>query len=141
MEPMEYSQACKPLPPGTSILFEPRSVTYVLVTTASISHRSHTHTHTRSDVSVGLCCPFIYFSFFLSRSLSSPQTLSRSLSLSPLHKPSLSGSLSPLPQPSLSLSLSLSFLLTPPPLSLGYCEGNGYRVGFGPCAGTILPAL
>uniref|UniRef100_A0A674A2G8 Fumarylacetoacetase n=1 Tax=Salmo trutta TaxID=8032 RepID=A0A674A2G8_SALTR len=23
----------------------------------------------------------------------------------------------------------------------GYCEGNGYRVGFGPCAGTILPAL
>ncbi|CAK6970421.1 fumarylacetoacetase [Scomber scombrus] len=23
----------------------------------------------------------------------------------------------------------------------GYCEGNGYRVGFGPCMGTILPAL
>uniref|UniRef100_A0A8K9UJH4 Fumarylacetoacetase n=1 Tax=Oncorhynchus mykiss TaxID=8022 RepID=A0A8K9UJH4_ONCMY len=23
----------------------------------------------------------------------------------------------------------------------GYCEGSGYRVGFGPCAGTILPAL
>ncbi|XP_034082886.1 LOW QUALITY PROTEIN: fumarylacetoacetase-like, partial [Gymnodraco acuticeps] len=23
----------------------------------------------------------------------------------------------------------------------GYCQGDGYRVGFGPCAGTILPAL
>ncbi|XP_042171871.1 fumarylacetoacetase [Oncorhynchus tshawytscha] len=23
----------------------------------------------------------------------------------------------------------------------GYCEGSGYRVGFGPCVGTILPAL
>lgn len=23
----------------------------------------------------------------------------------------------------------------------GYCEGDGYRVGFGPCKGTILPAL
>uniref|UniRef100_A0A8C4E9U9 Fumarylacetoacetase n=1 Tax=Dicentrarchus labrax TaxID=13489 RepID=A0A8C4E9U9_DICLA len=23
----------------------------------------------------------------------------------------------------------------------GYCEGDGYRVGFGPCVGTILPAL
>ncbi|XP_062327846.1 fumarylacetoacetase isoform X2 [Osmerus eperlanus] len=23
----------------------------------------------------------------------------------------------------------------------GYCEGNGYRVGFGPCVGSILPAL
>uniref|UniRef100_A0A3Q3A8C2 Fumarylacetoacetase n=1 Tax=Kryptolebias marmoratus TaxID=37003 RepID=A0A3Q3A8C2_KRYMA len=23
----------------------------------------------------------------------------------------------------------------------GYCEGNGYRVGFGSCRGTILPAL
>lgn len=24
---------------------------------------------------------------------------------------------------------------------LGYCEGDGYRVGFGPCKGAILPAL
>ncbi|XP_047436868.1 fumarylacetoacetase [Mugil cephalus] len=23
----------------------------------------------------------------------------------------------------------------------GYCQGDGYRVGFGPCRGTILPAL
>uniref|UniRef100_A0A6Q2XLQ1 Fumarylacetoacetase n=1 Tax=Esox lucius TaxID=8010 RepID=A0A6Q2XLQ1_ESOLU len=23
----------------------------------------------------------------------------------------------------------------------GYCEGSGYRVGFGPCTGTVLPAL
>ncbi|KAM7406660.1 hypothetical protein PAMP_001026 [Pampus punctatissimus] len=23
----------------------------------------------------------------------------------------------------------------------GYCQGDGYRVGFGPCMGTILPAL
>ncbi|XP_041663528.1 fumarylacetoacetase [Cheilinus undulatus] len=23
----------------------------------------------------------------------------------------------------------------------GYCQGDGYRVGFGPCIGTILPAL
>lgn len=23
----------------------------------------------------------------------------------------------------------------------GYCQGDGYRVGFGPCTGTILPAL
>ncbi|XP_070689153.1 fumarylacetoacetase [Pempheris klunzingeri] len=23
----------------------------------------------------------------------------------------------------------------------GYCQGDGYRVGFGPCVGTILPAL
>ncbi|XP_019935161.2 fumarylacetoacetase [Paralichthys olivaceus] len=23
----------------------------------------------------------------------------------------------------------------------GYCQGNGYRVGFGPCIGTIVPAL
>lgn len=23
----------------------------------------------------------------------------------------------------------------------GYCQGEGYRVGFGPCTGTILPAL
>uniref|UniRef100_A0A0E9XQH2 Fumarylacetoacetase n=2 Tax=Anguilla anguilla TaxID=7936 RepID=A0A0E9XQH2_ANGAN len=23
----------------------------------------------------------------------------------------------------------------------GYCEGNGYRVGFGKCTGRILPAL
>lgn len=23
----------------------------------------------------------------------------------------------------------------------GYCQGSGYRVGFGPCMGTILPAL
>ncbi|KAM4602723.1 fumarylacetoacetase [Polymixia lowei] len=23
----------------------------------------------------------------------------------------------------------------------GYCEGAGYRVGFGPCTGTVLPAL
>jgi fumarylacetoacetase len=23
----------------------------------------------------------------------------------------------------------------------GYCQGEGYRVGFGECAGTILPAL
>jgi len=23
----------------------------------------------------------------------------------------------------------------------GWCQGDGYRVGFGPCAGTILPAL
>jgi fumarylacetoacetase len=22
----------------------------------------------------------------------------------------------------------------------GFCQGNGYRVGFGPCVGTILPA-
>ncbi|CAF91787.1 unnamed protein product, partial [Tetraodon nigroviridis] len=24
---------------------------------------------------------------------------------------------------------------------LGYCQGDGYRVGFGECAGTILPSL
>lgn len=23
----------------------------------------------------------------------------------------------------------------------GYCQGNGYRVGFGECRGKILPAL
>uniref|UniRef100_H3CFF8 Fumarylacetoacetase n=2 Tax=Tetraodon nigroviridis TaxID=99883 RepID=H3CFF8_TETNG len=23
----------------------------------------------------------------------------------------------------------------------GYCQGDGYRVGFGECAGTILPSL
>ncbi|KAA8578700.1 hypothetical protein FQN60_006995 [Etheostoma spectabile] len=23
----------------------------------------------------------------------------------------------------------------------GYCQGDGYRVGFGPCMGTVLPAL
>lgn len=22
----------------------------------------------------------------------------------------------------------------------GFCQGNGYRIGFGPCSGTILPA-
>lgn len=27
------------------------------------------------------------------------------------------------------------------PLCLGYCQGDGYRVGFGECAGTILPSL
>lgn len=26
-------------------------------------------------------------------------------------------------------------------LSLGYCQGNGFRVGFGQCSGKILPAL
>ncbi|CAN9506859.1 unnamed protein product [Ophioblennius macclurei] len=24
---------------------------------------------------------------------------------------------------------------------MGYCQGDGYRVGFGPCRGTIIPAL
>ena len=23
----------------------------------------------------------------------------------------------------------------------GYCQGNGYRIGFGECIGTILPAI
>jgi hypothetical protein len=26
-------------------------------------------------------------------------------------------------------------------ISLGFCQGNGYRVGFGECTGTILPAV
>ena len=26
-------------------------------------------------------------------------------------------------------------------LSLGHCQGDGYRVGFGPCSGTIVQAL
>jgi fumarylacetoacetase len=32
------------------------------------------------------------------------------------------------------------FLLDGDSLTLsGYCQGEGYRVGFGPCVGTILP--
>ena len=40
-------------------------------------------------------------------------------------------------------SLSLAALsLTPCALSLaGHCQGDGYRVGFGQCAGKVLPAL
>lgn len=40
-------------------------------------------------------------------------------------------------------SLSLAALwLTPCPLSVaGHCQGDGYRIGFGQCAGKVLPAL
>lgn len=33
------------------------------------------------------------------------------------------------------------FSLTPPSSVLGHCQGDGYRVGFGLCAGKVLPAL
>ena len=85
-------------------------------------------------------------------------SLSPSSLLSLLPPSSSSFFLPSLPPPSFSLSLLLLLLLLPPSSSFlpslspssqdndtvimtGYCQGEGYRVGFGRCVGPVLPAV
>lgn len=39
------------------------------------------------------------------------------------------------------ISICIVWIISLLSLWLGYCQGDGYRVGFGRCMGTILPAL
>ena len=100
---------------------------------------------------------FIHMSILPSLLLLLPPSSSSLLYLLP---PSSSSFFLPsLPPPSFSLSLLLLLLLLPPSSSLflpslspssqdndtvimtGYCQGEGYRVGFGRCVGPVLPAV